>query len=236
MTQLSYQNKDYPKAAQYGNKYLELNPGDQDIGVLVATSYYLQNDFAAARTASQKLIASATPKPTEQMLQLQLRTNVELQDRAGTMKSLEDMIRYYPQPKYWEDLLNQQLFQTNGERDLRTLFRLMVDTGTMDKGEEFTEAASVMNAGGFPTEAKTLLEKGRAANAYQGESRRAPTRSSSAQTRAAEDRKEVPGAPAALASAKTGTQAVATGKLYFSVGDYAKAADAIKQGLARRAA
>jgi len=234
MTQLSYQNKDYAKAAQYGNKYLELNPGDQDIGVLVATSYYLQNDFAAARTASQKLIASATPKPTEQMLQLQLRTNVELQDRAGTMKSLEDIIRYYPQPKYWEDLLNQQLFQTNGERDLRTLFRLMVDTGTMDKGEEFTEAASVMNAGGFPTEAKTVLEKGRAANAFQGESKtRADQELERANSGADADRKEVPGAPAALASAKTGTQAVATGKLYFSVGDYPKAADAIKQGLAK---
>jgi len=234
MTQLSYQDKDYAKAAQYGNKYLELNPGDQDIGMLVATSYYLQDDFAGARTASQKLIASATPKPTEAMLQLQLRTNVELKDKAGTMKSLEDMIRYYPQPKYWEDLLNQELFQQNNERELRTLFRLMVDTGTMDKGEEFTEAAAVLNAAGFPTEAKTVLEKGKAANAYQGDSKtRADQELGRANSGADADRKELPGAPAALAAAKTGTQAVATGKLYFSVGEYAKAAEAIQQGLTK---
>ena len=36
-----------------------------------------------------------------------------------------------------------------------------------------------------------------------------------------------------LAAAKTGNQMVATGKLYFSVGEYAKAADAIQKGLAK---
>ena len=234
MTQLSYQDKDYAKAVQYGNKYLELVPGDQDVGVLVATSYYLQNDYAAARTASQKLIASASPKPSEQMLQLQLRTNVELQDRAGTVKSLEDMIKYYPQKKYWDDLLNQELFMQNSERDLRTLFRLIADTETMDKSDEFAEAASVMIAGGFPTEAQKVLEKGMAANAFEGDAKgRAQTDYERARAGADADRKELPGAPAALGSAKNGNQMVAIGKLYFSVGEYAKAADAIKQGIAK---
>ena len=234
LTQLSYQNKNYDKAIDYGKKYMALNPSDQDIATLIATSYYMKNDFAMARTESQKLIASATGKPPEALLQLQLRTNVELNDRPGTLKALEDMIRFYPEKKYWEDLLNAQLFLQNGERDLRALFRLMIDTDTMDKPDEFTEAASVMFAGGFPTEAQHTIEKGNAVNAFQGESKtRAQQEFDRARSGAEADRKELPGADAALAAAKTGAQMVATGKLFFSVGDYAKAAAAIKQGLAK---
>jgi hypothetical protein len=231
MTQLSYQNKEYAKAIDYGNKYLALVPNDTDIGVLVATGYYMQNDYAGARTAAQKLIA-ANPKPTEQMLQLQLSSSVELNDRPGVMKSLEDMLRFYPQQKYWEDLLNQHLFLQNSERDLRTLFRLMNDTGTLTKGEEYTEAASVLIAGGFPTEAQKLLERGMSENAFAGETQsRAKTDLERAKSGAEADRKELPGAAAALAAAKTANQKVATGKLYFSVGDYANAAKAVQAGL-----
>ena len=234
MTQLSYQNKDYDKAIKYGDQYLQLQPGDADIGMLVATSSYMKNDFATARTTAQKLIAQSQGKPAEALLQLQLRTNVELNDRAGILKSLEDMIRYYPQPKYWEDLLNAQLFLQNSERDLRNLYRLIADTNTMDKAEEYSESASVLVAGGFPTEAQHILEKGMAANVFQGDIKsRAQQDYERANTGADADRKELPTADASLAAAKTGTQAVATGKLFFSVGEYAKAAKAIQQGLAK---
>jgi tetratricopeptide (TPR) repeat protein len=234
LTQLSYQNKAYDKAIDYGGKYLALTPNDVDIATLVATSYYMKNDFAGARTAAQKLIASSTGKPPEALLQLQLRTNVELNDRPGTLKALEDMIRYYPDKKYWEDLLNAHLFMQNSERDLRALFRLMQDTDTMDKPDEFAEAASVMVAGGFPTEAQHTIEEGMAANVFQGESKtRAQEEFNRAKSGADADRKELPSADATLAAAKTGTQMVAIGKLYFSVGEYAKAAKAIQQGLAK---
>jgi hypothetical protein len=234
LTQLSYQNKAYDKAIDYGGKYLALAPEDTEIATLVATSYYMKNDFAGARTAAQKLIAESKGTPPEALLQLQLRTNVELNDRPGTLKSLEDMIRYYPDKKYWEDLLNAHLFMQNSERDLRALFRLMQDTDTMDKPDEYAEAASVMVAGGFPTEAQHTIEKGMAAGVFTGESKqRAQEEFDRAKSGADADRKELPGADAALAQAKTGTQMVATGKLFFSVGDYAKAAKAIQQGLAK---
>jgi tetratricopeptide (TPR) repeat protein len=234
MTQLSYQNKDYDKAIKYGEQYMQMQPNDVDIGMLVATSSYMKNDFATARTSAQKLIAQSQGKPPEALLQLQLRTNVELNDRPGILKSLEDMIRHYPQQKYWEDLLNAQLFMQNSERDLRNLYRLIADTNTMDKAEEYSESASVLVAGGFPTEAQHILEKGMAANVFQGDLKaRADQDYERAKKGAEADRKELPTADAALAAAKTGTQAVATGKLFFSVGEYAKAAKAIQQGLAK---
>ena len=47
------------------------------------------------------------------------------------------------------------------------------------------------------------------------------------------DRKELARRDAALAAAKTGNEMVSIGKLYFSTGEYAKAADAIQKGLTK---
>ena len=85
-----------------------------DIGVLVAQSYYLQKDFANTRATAEKYTAGVA-QPNEQLLLLALRSNFELKDRAATMKTLESLVRYYPQQKYWEDLLTNQLYETKGE-------------------------------------------------------------------------------------------------------------------------
>jgi tetratricopeptide (TPR) repeat protein len=233
LTQLNYQLQDYAKAIEYGNKHLGLAPGSADVGTIVAHSLYQQKDYAAARAMAEKTAALSTP-PNEQLLMIQLRSSYELKDQAGTVRALESLVRNYPQPKYWEDLLNSQLYQTKSDRDLRALYRLMVDTDTLDKADECSEAAGVLMSGGFPTEARQVLEQGMAAGLFQGEMQtRAQAELQRARTAADADRKDVPGAEQALASAKTGNEMVATGKLLFSVGEYEKAADAIQKGLAK---
>jgi tetratricopeptide (TPR) repeat protein len=233
LTQLNYQLKVYPKAVEYGNKVLALSPGSADIGMIVAHSLYMQDDFAGARDMVNKVVAgSATPD--EQLLLIGLRSNYELKDRAGTMRSLELLIRHHAAQKYWVDLLNNQLYETKADRDLRALYRLMSETSTLDGGEEYSEMATTLMTGGFPTEARQTLERGIAAGVFQGDHlARAQSDLQRARSGADADRKELPGADAALAAAKTGNEMVAMGKLFFSVGDYAKAADAVRKGLAK---
>jgi tetratricopeptide (TPR) repeat protein len=232
LAQLYYQAKNYPKAAEFANRYLESTPGDRDVGVLAAQSYYLEKDYAAARAAVAKLTAGEA-KPSEQLLLISLRCNYELKDRPGTMQAIEALIRNYPQPKYWEDLMVNQLYETKGDRELRALFRLMQQTKTLDEADEFSEMASVLFAGGFPAEAAGILEQGLAGNLFAGEDlAKAKASLERARAGAATDSKDLPGAAKALADAKTGNDMVAIGKLYFSSGDYAKAADAIQKGLA----
>jgi hypothetical protein len=235
LTQLNLQIKNYPKAIEFGNKYLALVPGDAEIALQVAQALYLQKDFAGARAAAEKLVAAAgTGKPSEPALQLLLRSNYEVKNDAGTIAALESLVRYYPQPKYWEDLLNTQLFRTKDDRGLRSLYRLMNDTNTLDKGEEYAEMGAALIVGGFPTEARQILERGMASNQLQGDAKgRAQTDLDRARKQADADAKDLPNAEKALAMAKTGNEMVATGKLYFSTGDYAKAADAIQKGLAK---
>ncbi len=233
LTQLNYEIKNYPKAVDYGNKALQREPGSKDIVTMVAHSLFLQDDFAGARDFVAKA-AAASATPDEQLLLIGLRSSYELKDRAGTMQALESLVRHYPAPKYWADLLNNQLYETKADRDLRALYRLMLDTNTLDKSEEYSEMASGLMTGGFPSEAKKVLERGLAAGAFQGDAQtRAQSDLQRARSGADADGKELPGADAALAAAKSGNEMVAMGKLFFSVGDYAKAADAFRKGLAK---
>lgn len=233
LAQINYQIENYDKAIEFGEKYLAGAPGEQDMVTLVVQSYYLKQDYAGTKSAVQRHTPPGEA-PREQLLMLALKSSYEADDKAGTVAALQELVRYYPQPKYWEDLLNTQLFRTKGDRELRALYRLMNDTSTLDKPEEFTEMAGVLMTGGYPTEAKRILEQGLSANLIQGDARtRAQTTLDRASSGAAADAKEIPGAAQALAAAKTGNEMVAIGKLYFSVGDYPKAIDAFRKGLAK---
>jgi tetratricopeptide (TPR) repeat protein len=233
LCQLYFQTENYPKAVEYGNQFLQSAPSDQTVGDLVARGYYLQKDYANARTAAKKVV-DASAKPGEAILQVLLASNLELDDRPGVFSTLEMLVKHYPQPKYWNDLLNNQLFASKTDRELRSLYRLMEDTNTLDKGEEYTEMATALVGGGFPSEAKRVLEKGMSAGLISGDAKtRAEQELERARSGAESDRKELAGADAALGKAKTGNDMVALGKLYFSTGEYAKAADAIQKGLTK---
>ena len=234
LAQINYQIQDYAKAVEYGNKYLVAAPGSADIGALVAQSKFLQKDYAGARATVDQITAGAA-KPDEQLLLIGLRSNYELKDRPGTVRSLESLVRYYPATKYWEDLLNNQLYETKADRDLRALYRLIV------RYEDHEPARGVFRSG-LHAHDRRLSDGGQAAAragrrrpaAFQGEPlARAQADLARARSGADADRKELPGADQALATAKTGNEMVAMGKLFFSVGEYGKAADAIQKGLAK---
>lgn len=232
LTQLNYQVQNYPKAIEFGNRYLALAPTDKEMGLLVAQSYALVKDYAGARDVVNRLSAGGVPD--EQLLRIGLRSSFELKDRAATVTALEQLVRYYPKPEYWTDLLNNTLFQTKDDRELRHLYRLMDDVGSLNDGDNCAESGAVLNAGGFPSEAERLMSRCAAANLYQGDTKARATAALDTARRGAEaDRKDVATAATALAAAKTGNEMVAYGKLYFSTGDYAKAADAIAKGLAK---
>jgi tetratricopeptide (TPR) repeat protein len=232
--QLNLASKNYAKAVEYGNKYLALNPTDQESALQVAQATYLMKDYAGSKAAAEKLIAASGGKPSEDALKLLLRSNMDLKNDAGALAALESLVRYYPAQKYWEDLLTNQLFRTKDDRAIRDLYRLMNDTDTLDKADEYSEMGASLIAGGFPTEAKGILERGMAAGVFSGDAKgRAQADLDRARTQAAQDAKDLPNAGKMLSSAKSGKEMVATGKLYFSAGDYPNAADAIQKGLAK---
>ena len=233
LLQLNLMGQNFAKAVEYGNKYVAANPADAEATLQLAQGMYFNKDYAGAKALAEKQVA-AGGKPSEDILKLLLRSNVELKNDAGSINTLELLVRHYPAQKYWEDLVNNQLFRTRDERALRQLYRLMADTNTLDKGEEYSEMGNLLITGGYPAEARKILEQGMAMGVFAGDAKnRAQGDLDRAKGLAATDAKDVPNAEKAIAAAKTGNSIIATGKLLFSAGEYARAAEAFKQGLAK---
>jgi len=233
LAQLYFRAGNYGKAIQYANQYLKAAPGSQDMQLLIAQSYYQQKDYKSALAAAERMTKSGQ-RPSEDVLQLMLRSSYEINDQAGTTKALEMLIKYYPSQDTWQRLLDGYIAQTKHDDELLSLYRLAEDVGALTKARQYTDMSQGLVVAGFAIEGQRVIEKGLAAGVFQGEEQgRALRTLEAAKRRADAERAQLPKAAAQLAAATTGAQMYAVGKLYFSAGDYANAAAAIAKALAK---
>ena len=233
LAQLYFRAGNYGKAIQYANQYLKAAPGSQDMQLLIAQSYYQQKDYKSALAAAERMTKSGQ-RPSEDVLQLMLRSSYEINDQAGTTKALEMLIKYYPSQDTWQRLLDGYIAQTKHDDELLSLYRLAEDVGALTKARQYTDMSQGLVVAGFAIEGQRVIEKGLAAGVFQGEEHgRALRTLEAAKRRADAERAQLPRAAAQLAAATTGAQMYAVGKLYFSAGDYANAAAAIAKALAK---
>jgi hypothetical protein len=59
VAQLYFQVKDYRKSAEWSKKWLDKNPGNEEMGVLLAQSYYLLNDYKSAAATMSTVVNNA---------------------------------------------------------------------------------------------------------------------------------------------------------------------------------
>jgi tetratricopeptide (TPR) repeat protein len=227
LSQLYFRAGNYGKAVQAANQYLKSAPGDRETQMLVAQAYFQQKDYKSASATADRLLKD-TQKPSEDLLQLKLRSSYELKDEAGTAAALEQLLKFYPSPDTWDRLLAGYIQETNHDHELLALYRLSEDVGTLRKPRQYVDMSQALFVGGFAIEAQRIMEKGLAEGLFSGEDlTRAQRTRDTAKRKADEDRKALAGADKALAAAKTGDAAYGIGKLYFGAGDYAKAASAM---------
>jgi tetratricopeptide (TPR) repeat protein len=233
LAQLYFRAGNHGKAIQAANQYLKSAPGDGEMQLLVANGYYQQKDYKNAIAAAERLL-KGSQRPSEDLLQLVLRSNYELKDKAGTARALEQLLKYYPSPDTWDRLLDGYLAQAKHDHELMALYRLSEDVGSLTKARQYTDMSQALVVGGFAIEGQRIIEKGLAANLFQGEEHsRAQRTLEAAKRRADVERQALAKAPAMLAAAKTGEDLHKVGQLYFSNGDYAQSADALRKALAK---
>ena len=170
LAQLYFRAGNYGKAIQYANQYLKSVPGRP--GHAAAWSrrrYYQQKDYKGAIAAAERIIKGGQ-RPSEDVLQLLLRSSYEINDKAGTAQALELLLKYYPSPDTWERVLDGYIAQTKHDHELLALYRLAEDVGAL------TQAAPVHghDAGAgrraaSRSRASAIIEKGIAAGVFQGE-------------------------------------------------------------------
>ncbi len=215
LAQLYFRAGSYGKAIQAANQYLKSVPGDGEMQLLVANGYYQQKDYKNAITAAERLL-KGSQRPSEDLLQLVLRSNYEIKDQAGTAKALEQLLKYYPSPETWDRLLDGYLSVAKHDHELLALYRLAEDVGTLTKARQYTDMSQALVVGGYAIEGQRIIEKGLAANLFQGaEQGRAQRTLEAAKRRADTERQALAKAPATLAAAKTGEDMYKVGQLYL---------------------
>src|SRR5262245_43559576 len=196
-TPLNFQIQNYPKAIEYGNRWIEaVGAPVADAESLVAQAYYIQDDYPNALKHAQAAIdaARAQGQPVkEPWLQIKLGAQNEADDMTAVAGTLAELVQEFPSHKYWEQLLavTQQVEETD-DRVTLNLYRLMLELDAMRRDTDYVEMAQLAIEAGVPGDAVKVLDKGFANKSLEKDDvprRRALLKE--AQTAAAADKKSL---------------------------------------------
>lgn len=239
LANLAFQVKDYKKSADWSKRSLERNPNQLDMGQLLAQSYYLLNDFPNAAASMQKVIQQAEragKKPEENWLQIVLSSHFKANNKDGVASALKQVVRYYPNAEYWENLLDiYRRKNANDDRIVLGYYRLMDEVGALkDKGDIVEMAQLAMDAG-MPGEAESVversIEKGVLKSDDKTEQGRYDRLLSGAKKQATADRASLDQLAQEAEKASQGQALVGLGQAYFSYGRYDEAIAAFEKGI-----
>jgi tetratricopeptide (TPR) repeat protein len=234
LAQINYQNKNYSKAIEYGQRAIKGGYADGDMYVLVGQAHYLSGDNKGAyRLMSDYVggIESRGGTPKEQSLLLIFSACQKMQDAKCVSNTLERLVAKYPKEEYWKNLM-VSLFNAGGsDRQTLQLYRLAVEVNAMPSGDRFIEMAQLNIEQGFPGEAQTTIEAALAKNAFASkvDTDRAGRILASAKTLVATDKASL---AKDAAAAKTGERLVRVGEAQLTYGMYAQAVESMSRGIA----
>lgn len=240
VAQLYFQVKDYGKAAQWSKRWLDKNPGDQDMGVLLAQSHYLLKDYKNAAATMSNVVSRAERAgrtPQENWLQIVMSSKFNLDDRDGIGESLKKLVRYYPKDEYWANLLDIYRRKADGDRVTLGYYRLMNDVGALKDKGDYVEMAQLAIDAGVPGEAQHVVEKGvelgTLKSADKTEQGRYDRLLNSAKKLATEDLASLAQLSKEAEKSDKGQPSVALGQAYLSYGRYQEAIQALTSGIAK---
>lgn len=235
--QLSYNAHEYAKAIQYGKKLIALGQGSPDIYAVIGQGYYLTNDCKGADAYMDKAIAAsrqAGKAPEEGFYQIKLRCAFDAKDTAGEVQGFTDLVRLTNKPEYWSDLLRIERQSAGADKNILMIYRLMYNTNTMKTADDYIEMAQLLGDAALPEEATTVVQKAIASGvvpaAQQGRVNRLLAEM---QRRSSSDQKGIPSYVRSADKSPSGQLDVKLGEVYYGIGNYESAVQAIQNGLTK---
>jgi hypothetical protein len=196
------------------------------------------SQYAEACQTLGKAIDATTAKnekPKEMWFQLRDRCFIETKDDASRLSNLETLVGQYPDKTYYSRIVAIYQVQSKDDRTVMlNAYRVAVadpEGGLETVGAYLNYADTAMNAGS-PGEAQRGLERGMKEGIVPsaGTNQQIVTQAKAA---VASDKKTLPGEAAAAAKNPKGEVDVKVGLGYYSTGDFAQAAEAVKRGIAK---
>lgn len=237
MMQIAYQQKDYPKAIEYGNRAATINP-DPDIQVYLANAYYITSDYENTRKVSAAVIdklESSGKVPEETLYRILQSACINLKDNDCIVAQIEKLVIHYPKPNYWLDLTNSMMRASSNDKELLNILRLADGVDVMREPAQFTEMAQLALGQGLPGEAQAILEKGiQKGILTSGREKELATRIlADAKQAVTLDKSTLDKQDASARAKPTGDSDVKLGAAYLSYGEAAKAIEALQRGIGK---
>lgn len=235
---LAYQARNYPKVVEYGQRIIRSGDANPDIYQWVGQAYYEQKNFNEAVRFFDSLVTEKEKrgqKPGRNELVLLQSAQTKAGNKDAAQKTLEKIVRLYPDPNTWLALLYDVKRERLDPQQKLLLYRLMSATGNLKHSQDFFAYAEAALAEGLPAESRKALEAGMKANAFPvgGEKDKAQRYLNSATNGATTQQGQLPAMETAAKAAPNGEKLVELGMVHFSFGQYAAAMTAIKAGLAK---
>jgi tetratricopeptide (TPR) repeat protein len=238
-SEIEYQEKDYDKAIEYGNRAIKGGFGDNEIQTIVAQSYYLKGDMKNTEKFEESIIDSeikAGGTPKNESLMLVYSACQKLNDKSCEDHTLERLVTYYPKPDYWKQLLFGLRQQTSSnDANLFQTYRLMNEVDVLSDPGDYTEMAQIALDQGSPGDAVSVLQKAFDQNVFKEQRIKDKNQRllDRAKQQAKTDEASLPKAERDADAAATGLKNIGVGKAYLGYGQYDKAADEFTKGLAK---
>jgi tetratricopeptide (TPR) repeat protein len=238
VAQMYFQEKNYRKSADWSKKWLDNNPPNEDMGVLLSQSYYLLNEHKNAADAMTKVVddlekAGQTPK--ENYYQIILSSYAKMEDKAGIENSLKRIVRYYPKPNYWENLLASYRSKSNSDRVTFGFYRLMNEVGVLKDKGDYMEMAQLGIEMGVPGESQQIVQKGMETGVLKSDDKTEQGRYdrllAAAKKQADADRASLAQQAKEAEKATQGQADVGMGQAYLSYGQLDEAIAAMERGI-----
>lgn len=238
LSQISFQQKDYPKSIQYAERYLKESGPNAEVMQQLAQAYYLKGDYKTAGDYAQKLIAQAEQAkkvPEKDWLVLLMSSQFKLDNKPGVTSTLETLLTHYPTQEYWKNIFKYVSNEASySERETIEILRLKKTLGILETNE-YVELAELAIAMTDPGDAKAALEAGISAGVLgQAKDKERETRLLNlAKTQAKDDLATIDASAKEAQGKPTGDMLAKIGAAYLGHGQYDKAATAIQAAIAK---
>lgn len=233
--QLYMRAKQYEKSARAAETALEKQPNDPELLELAGKSKYLAGDFRGAAARIAQLVAATERKggrPPEASLQILLDSYHRLNDRKQIAQTWDMLLRHYPKPEYWRNVLALKSAQPHSERVDFYYLALKFDVGMLDKPADYETLALGAIDLGMPEDAVRVLNaglsKGVLAGAHEPRFRRMLAHAQAATAKTSDEVKDL---AQQAQRASSGQLDAAIGRIYLSQRMYDRAIAALRKGI-----
>lgn len=227
------------KAKEWAAKAASLGNNSASLKQLQAYLQGSSGDYAAIARDSSAAVSSAEQagrRPAEDDLLRLADAYRHTGNKAGDLQVKEKLVTYYPTKQYvgiyLSDVQGKSGFSPRYSIDI---LRLKLATGSMNGANDYMELAQLLLQAQLPAEAKSVVDKGYAANVLGtgAEAARQQRLRDLTNKTLAEQNASLAKRTADAGTAKDGNDLVTIGVEYASLGQYDKGIELIQQGISK---